>query len=214
MPLDPVVAAIPNGVPVVSASDSGVAPLHEVVRRLQTWLGNWEGIILPKAEQSLMRHKWRGMGVIQHKGKQVRETWVAALSWLRRKVLDEHSVSLGLLYTEATRSIRESRLRPPGQPLSAEHWLACEDIAHLWKTLMHGAALDLDHPVGYEIVLEHTLHVQRGYDTAGARPGPGMEDDRRCHYVIVNSTKSNGGGNHLGFGPMGWTVPPRQCHPH
>ena len=39
-----------------------------------------------------MRRKWRGMGLIQHKAKQVR-------------VLGEHSVSIGLLYTEATQSI-------------------------------------------------------------------------------------------------------------
>ena len=75
MPSDPVAAAIPNGVPVASASNSGVAPLHEVVRRLQTRLGNWEGIILRKAERSLMCRKLRGMGLIQHKAKQLRETW-------------------------------------------------------------------------------------------------------------------------------------------
>ena len=71
------------------------------------------------------------MGLIQHKAKQVRETWGAALSRLRCEVLGENSVSIGLLYTEATQSIREFRLPLPEQPLSAEHWLACEDIAHL-----------------------------------------------------------------------------------
>ena len=65
---------------------------------------------------------------------------------------------------------------------------------------MHGAALDMDHPVGYDMVLEHILYVQRGYDTAGTRPGRGMEDDRRCHYIIVNSIKSNEGGKHWGLG--------------
>ena len=64
VPLDPVAAVVPNSVPVLAASDSGVAPLHEVVRRLQTQLGNWEGVILPEVERSLMRRKWRGMGLI------------------------------------------------------------------------------------------------------------------------------------------------------
>ena len=64
----------------------------------------------------------------------MRETWGATLSRLRREVLGEHSLSIGLLYTEATQSISESRLRLrlPEQPLSAEHCLACVDIAHLW----------------------------------------------------------------------------------
>ena len=82
VPSDPVAAVVPNSVPVPAASDSGVALLHEVVRRLQTRLGNWEVIILPEADRSLMRRKWRGMGLIEHKAKQVRETWGAALSRL------------------------------------------------------------------------------------------------------------------------------------
>ena len=58
----------------------------------------------------------------------------------------------------------------------------------------------MGHPVAYNMVLDYILHVQRGYDTARAQPGPGMEDDRRSRYVIVNSTKSNQGGNHWGLG--------------
>ena len=70
VPSDPVAAVVPNSVPVAAASDSSVAPLHKVGRRLQTRLGIWEGVILPEAERSLMRRKWRGMGLIQHKAKQ------------------------------------------------------------------------------------------------------------------------------------------------
>ena len=61
---------------------------------------------------------------------------------------------------------------------------------------MHGAILDMDHPVAYDMVLDYVLHVQQGHDTVGAQPRPGVEEDRRLHYVIVNSTKSNKGGNH------------------
>ena len=66
----------------------------------------------------------------------------------------------------------------------------------------------MDHPVAYDMVLDYILHVQQGYDTAGAQPGPGVEEDRRLHYVIVNSTKSNEGGNHWGLGL--WD---RRCRP-
>ena len=44
----------------------------------------------------------------------------------------------------------------------------------------------------------HLLHVQNGYMTHGAVQGPGMLEDRRQHYVIVNSSRSNEGGNHCG----------------
>ena len=57
--------------------------------------------MLPEAGWSLLRRKWRGMGMIQHKATKVRETWGAALSQLQGKMLDEHSEYLGLLYTEA-----------------------------------------------------------------------------------------------------------------
>ena len=130
--------------------------------------------MLPEAGRALLRRKWRGMGMIKHKAKQVRETWGAGLSRLRRKMLDGHREGLGLLYEEATWSARKPRPRLQMQPLLAEYWLACDDIAHLWKTLMHGAILDMDHPVAYDMVLDYILHVQRGYDTAGAQPGPGM----------------------------------------
>ena len=86
---------------------------------------------------------------------------------------------------------------------------------------MHGAVLDMDHPVAYHMVLDHMLHVQRGYDTARAQPEPGMEEDRRCHYVIVNSTKSNEGGSHWGLGlwdgrcrPDGITLIDPYADPH
>ena len=66
---------------------------------------------------------------------------------------------LELLYAEAMQSMQAISLPPTAQPLSAEHWLACKGIASLWKALIHGAALDMDHPVGYDMVLEHMLHV-------------------------------------------------------
>ena len=103
--------------------------------------------------------------MIEREARHMRETWGATLSRLRRKVLGEHSMRLELLYAEAIQSMQAISLPPPAQPLSTEHWLACEDIASPWKALMHGAALDMDHPVGYDMFLEHVLHVQRGYDT-------------------------------------------------
>ena len=57
----------------------------------------------------------------------------------------------------------------------------------------------MDHPVAYDMVLEHMLHVQTGYMTHGAIPGPGMQEDRRHHYVIVNTSRSNAEGNHWGM---------------
>ena len=67
----------------------------------------------------------------------------------------------------------------------------------------------MDHPVAYGMVLDYIRHVQQGYDSAGSQPGPGMENDRRYHYVIVNSTKSNEGGNHWGLGL--WDGRSRPC---
>ena len=58
----------------------------------------------------------------------------------------------------------------------------------------------MDHPVAYDMVLEHFLHVREGYMTHGMVMGPGMQEDRRQHYVIVNSTRSNQEGNHWGLG--------------
>ena len=110
---------------------------------------------------------------------------------------------MGLLYAEAVWQKRNPGPQSTGlprRPISREHWLECDDITHLWKALMQGAALEMDHPVAYDMVLDYIRHVQQGYDSAGSRPGPRMENDRRCHYVILNSTKSNQGGNHWGLG--------------
>ena len=82
-PSVPTVAAMRSGVPVVPVSNDGVAPLHEMARQLQAQLEQWEDVVLPEAGRALLRRKWRGMGMIQHKVKQVRETWGAALSQLR-----------------------------------------------------------------------------------------------------------------------------------
>ena len=65
---------------------------------------------------------------------------------------------------------------------------------------MQGAALEMDHPVAYDMVLDYIRHVREGCDSAGSQPRPVMEEDRRCHYVVVNSTKSNQEGNHWGLG--------------
>ena len=159
--------------------------------------------MLPEAERSTLRHKWRGMGMIQHKAKQVRECWRARLAQLRRAMLEEHSRCLVLLYEGVTLPGTGPCLQLTGSPeraISREHWLACDDIARLWKALTQGAALDMDHPVAYDMVLDYICHVRRGYDSAGSRPDPGMEEGRRCHYVIVNSTRSNQEGNHWGLG--------------
>ena len=118
-------------------------------------------------------------------------------------MLEEHSKCLTLLYKGATLQRTGPSLQLAGSPerdISREHWLECDDIACLWKALMQGATLDMDHPVAYDMVLDHMRHVRQGYDSAGSRPGPGMEDDRRCHYVVVNSTRSNQEGSHWGLG--------------
>ena len=69
----------------------------------------------------------------------------------------------------------------------------------VWGTLMGEEVLPMDHPVAYDMVLEHVLNVRTGYMTHGAIPGPGMQEDRRHHYVIVNSSRSNEEGNHWGM---------------
>ena len=151
----------------------------------------------------MSRHKWRGMGMVQHKAKQLRETWRTHLSRLRRAMLLEHKVCVELLYAETTQpGIQPCRRSPesPDRRVSREHWLECDDIAYLWKALIQGAALEMDHPVAYDMVLDYIRHVRAGFDSAGSRPGPGMEGDRRCQCVIVNSTSSNQEGSHWGLG--------------
>jgi hypothetical protein len=141
--------------------------------------------------------------MIQHKAKRVRECWRESLAQLRRTMLKEHNRCLALLYKGATPQGAGPCLQlaaPPERAISREHWLECDDIACLWKALMQGTTLDMDHPVAYDMVLDHVRHVQRGYDSADPRPGPGVLEDRRCHYVIVNSTRSNQSGNHWGMG--------------
>ena len=67
-----------------------------------------------------------------------------------------------LLYRGVTLPGTEPRLRPSGSSnrnISREHWLECDDTARLWKVLMQGAALDMDHPVAYDMVLDHIRHV-------------------------------------------------------
>ena len=58
----------------------------------------------------------------------------------------------------------------------------------------------MDHPVAYDMVLDYIRHVREGYDSAGSQPKLGMEEDKRCHYVVVNSTKSNQEGSNWGLG--------------
>jgi hypothetical protein len=182
-------------------TDTG--PLQASLCNLRTRLHEWEEAVLPEAERSMLRHRWRGMGMIQHKAKQVRECWRGCLAQLRRTMLEEHSRCLALLYKGATQQGTEPCLQlapSPKRAISREHWLECDDIACLWKALMQGTTLDMDHPVAYDMVLEHMRHVQQGYDSADPHPGPGVLEDRRYHYVIVNSTRSNQNGNHWGMG--------------
>ena len=68
--------------------------------------------------------------------------------------------------------------------------------------------LPMDHPVAYDMVLEHVLHVRTGYMTHGVVPGPGMQEDRRQHYVIVNSSRSNVEGQHWGMAMWDGTTCP------
>ena len=76
------------------------------------------------------------------------------------------------------------------------YWLMCDDITKIWGTLMGEETLPMDHPVAYDMVLEHVLHVRKAYRTHVAVPGPGMAEERRHHYVIVNSRRSNEEGSH------------------
>ena len=72
----------------------------------------------------------------------------------------------------------------------------CEDITRIWGTFMGEEVLPMDHPVAYDMLLEHMLHVRKGYAAHGAVPGPRMAEDRRHHYVVVNASRSNEGGSH------------------
>ena len=158
----PAIATTPSGALVVPCGRGNTAPLHVLARRLQTQLQEWEEAVLPEAGRSLMRPKWRRMGLIQHKAKQVRKTWRASLSRLRREMLGEHSRGLGLLYAEAVRPKGNSEpqsLRSPRRPISGEHWLECDDIAHLWKALMHGASLDIPRgaPESYHLIISFII---------------------------------------------------------
>ena len=100
------------------------------------------------------------------------------------------------MYKEQSKLLASRVLRPQHVGLTDGYWLACEDIAKIWGTLMGEAVLPMDHPVAYDMLLEHVLRVRTGYMTHGAIPGLGMQEDRRHHYVIVNSSRSNEEGNH------------------
>ena len=66
----------------------------------------------------------------------------------------------------------------------------------------------MDHPVAYDMVLEHVLHVRMGYMTHGVVPGAGMQEDKRQHYLIVISNRSNVEGQHWGMAVWGGTTCP------
>ena len=202
-PPAPTAPASPREVPMGLSRRTDTGPLQASLCNLRTRLHEWEEAVLPEAERSMLRHRWRGMGMIQHKAKQVRECWRECLAQLRRTMLEEHSRCLALLYKGAAQQRTGPCLRlaaSPERAISREHWLECDDIACLWKALIQGTTLDMDHPVAYDMVLDHMRHVQQGYDTADPHPGPGVLEDRRCHYVIVNSARSNQNGNHWGMG--------------
>ena len=94
------VAVAAREAPTVLDHRADTASLQAVLHNLRTLLRRWEDTVLPEAERSMLRHKWRGMGMVQHKAKQVRETWRMHLSRLRRAMLMEHRACLELLYTE------------------------------------------------------------------------------------------------------------------
>ena len=130
-PPAPAMAMAPGGPLIVPGHRADSAPLHAVLCNLRTRLQGWEEAILPEAERSVLRHKGRGMGMIQQKAKQVRDTWMMYLAQLRRARLEEHRGCLKLLYEEAIRP----RARPcpqspelPERRISREHWLECDDI--------------------------------------------------------------------------------------
>ena len=111
------------------------------------------------------------------------------------------------MYKEQSKLLASRVLRPQHASLADGYWLVCKGIAKIWGTLM-GEVLPMDHPVAYDMVLEHVLHVRMGYMTHGAIPGPGMQEDRRHCYVIVNSSRSNEEGKQWGMAVWDGTTCP------
>ena len=92
--------------------------------------------------------------------------------WAARcALLKEHASRLAGVYKEQSKLLASRVLRAQQVILADGYWLACEDITKIWGTLMGEEVLPMDHPVAYDMVLEHVLHVRMGYMTHG---GPGM----------------------------------------
>ena len=72
-PPAPTMAATPGRILVMPNDRGDTTPLHGIVRYLQARLKEWEEAVLPEAGWSLLRRKWRGMGMIQHKARKVRQ---------------------------------------------------------------------------------------------------------------------------------------------
>ena len=169
-----------------------VPPAIELLTGLGRRMSEWEEVVLSEAEKVLTRQRQRGMGLIQWHARRVRDTWNWKLQSLRMAFLQEHTNKLKELYEDCTRAALQ---KPPAQcaaGTSEGHWLACDEISRLWDNLMGEVELPMDDPVAYDMVLEHMLYVKGGRSTRGV-------EDRRQHYVVVNSAKSNESGNHWGL---------------
>ena len=152
------------------------------------------------------------MGLVQWCTKHVRGGVEKVLWTAQCALLKEHASQLAEVYKEQSKLQASRVLRPQQVSLADGYWLACEDIAKIWGTLMGEEVLPMDHLLAYDMVLEHVLHVRMGYMTHGAIPGPGMQEDGRHHYVIVNSSRSNEEGNHWGVAVWDGTSCPEANH--
>ena len=101
-----------------------------------------------------------------------KELWAARVALLK-----EHASRLAGIYEEQSRLPTSRTVRPQQVVQADRYWLACDDITKIWGTLTGEEVLPMDHPVAYDMVLEHMLHVRTGYMTHGTVP----QETTLCH---------------------------------
>ena len=76
------------------------------------------------------------MGLVQWCTKHVRGGVEKVLWAARCALLKEHASQLAEVYKEQSKLLASRVLRPQQVSLADGYWLACEDIAKIWGTLM------------------------------------------------------------------------------
>ena len=96
----------------------------------------WEDEVLGEAVKALAYHRRWGMGLIQWCARGVRGEMGKVLWAARCALLKEHASQLAEVYKGQSKLLASRVLQPQHVGLADGYWLACEDIAKIWGTLI------------------------------------------------------------------------------